>query len=380
MKILITPDSFKGTVSATKVAEIISKAAKQVFPDSEIIQIPFSDGGDGSIECFQKAIGGEIITTKVKDPYFHNIDAEYLIKDNLAIIESAEACGISLLSRDILNPLLTTTFGVGELISDALSKGVKKIILTLGGSATNDGGTGMLSALGATFFDSQHISFTPTGGTLGLIDSIDLSCINYKVFNCEIIAMCDVENTICGPLGATYVYGPQKGATEEGLHYLEKGMCHYIDKLMEACNDKSLLDLKGGGAAGGLGIAAYACLNATLEKGTDIMIDVSDLKKKAKNAALIVTGEGKLDRQSFMGKVIDGISNIALENKAHLVVIAGTIGDDITPLVLEQKGVSLAFGTGSSRTSWEDIKAHAEEDLYNTSIKAFQEYKKKYVS
>lgn len=378
MKILIAPDSFKGTMSAVTVSEVITRAAYQVFKDCEIIQIPFSDGGDGSLECFQLAIGGEIISTQVKDPYFNNIDAEYLIKDNLAIIESAKACGISLLNKDILNPLLTTTYGVGQLILDALTKGVKQIILTLGGSSTNDGGTGMLCALGAVFYDDSHNAFVPTGGTLKNIDSFDLSCINKHVFNAQITAMCDVDNTICGPLGATYVYGPQKGATDEGLHYLEKGMCHYIDKLMEACNDTTLLDLPGGGAAGGLGIASYACLKADLKKGTDIMIETSKLNQIAKESSLIVTGEGKLDSQSFMGKVISGISSVARKYNKPLIVIAGSVSTEIAEDILKQNGILFAFPTGADRTSWDDIKTHAEKDLFNASVKAFENFKKQY--
>lgn len=371
MKIVIAPDSFKGTMSATTVSSIIESAAKKVFKNANIIKVPFSDGGEGSIECFHTAIGGEIIETKSYDPLNRDITAKYLKKDDLVVIESAEACGLHLITKNQRNPLITSTFGVGKIILAALESGAKKIIFTLGGSSTNDAGTGMLSALGASFKDINSNIFIPTGGTLHLINEIDLSNLSPLLKNVEIIGMCDVKNTICGNLGATYVYAPQKGATTEQLAFMEKGMCHYIDLLEKRVN-KSLFNVPGGGAAGGLGIATYALLNGKLERGIELMIKTSSLEDKIEKASIVVTGEGKLDRQSFMGKVVGGLSELTKKNNIPLAVIVGNISNEITDEIIDEHNILMVQETNPDKIPFSSIKHRAPEDLYLASTKLFQ--------
>lgn len=376
MKIVIAPDSFKGTMKSSEVSSIIEGAAREIFPEAIIASIPFSDGGEGSLECFYSSIGGEILESSVSNPLFKKIVAKYLLKDNLAVIESAEACGLTLIDESVRNPLYTTTYGVGELIKDSLDKGAKKIVLTLGGSATNDGGAGMVSALGVRFYKKDSQEFVPTGKTLIEIDKIDLSSIDKRIFETEIIGMCDVTNTICGKLGASYVYGPQKGANQKEVELLDEGLCN-LTKILSKNDNFDYFSLEGGGAAGGLGLAVVAFLKGTLVSGIELMKQIAEFDKKTSDASLIITGEGRLDRQSFMGKVIDGLSKRALEIDIPLIIIAGSITKEVTSELLASHGVIYAEPTDLSGRPFSEIKHRAKTDLALASrrvLNKFREY------
>jgi len=374
MKIVIAPDSYKGTIKAAEVADIIEKGVLEVFPDADISKIPFSDGGEGSAECFHSAIGGDLIDAFVKDPLGRIVSAHYLYKDNLAIIESAQACGLPLLTEEEKNPRLTTTYGVGELIIQALNKGVNKIVLTLGGSSTNDGGAGMAAALGVKFLNKLGESFIPVGETLIDIFSIDISNIDSRVFSTEFIGMCDVKNTVCGEFGASAVYSPQKGASSEDVALLEKGLCH-LTQLKSKIDGKDYFAIEGGGAAGGLGFAVISFLKGKLVSGISLMMEIAEFDKKTGDADLLITGEGRLDRQSFMGKVIDGMSQKAINHQIPLIIIAGSVTSEVTGEILKKHGVILAESTDLTGKPFKEIKHRAKLDLALASVRVMIKYK-----
>lgn len=379
MKIVIAPDSYKGTMKSSEVADIIEKGAQEVFKGAQIIKIPFSDGGEGSAECFHSAIGGELINTYVTGPLNKQVFAHYLLKEQLAVVESAEACGLTLLSDIEKDPKITSTFGVGELIRYAINQGAKKIVLTLGGSSTNDGGAGMAAALGVKFQNKAGKSFIPTGGTLKDIYSIDFSELDNRIKNTEFIGMCDVKNTICGKLGASAVYSPQKGATSKDIVILEEGLCN-LTKILSDNAKINYLKLEGGGAAGGLGLAVVAFLNGKLVSGIDLMMDIAEFENKTANANLLITGEGRLDKQSFMGKVIDGMSKRALSQNIPLIIIAGSITKDITDEFLKKHGVIIAESTDLTGKPFSEIKHRAKDDLKIASTRVLKRYKDNFLN
>ena len=370
MKIVIAPDSFKGTLSAYEASALISKAAKECFPEAQVISVPLADGGEGSLACFRSAIGGNYVSVKVCNPYLEPIEAKYLWKDDLAVIEIAECVGLPLVEGR-RHVRLTSTYGVGELIRDAIDKGAREIILALGGSSTNDGGAGMAAALGARFTDEEGMPMLPTGGTLKDIDSADFSGLDKRIRDVKFTAMCDVNVPLCGEGGATYVFAPQKGAAADELEPLDKGMRHY-GEILNAAFATDVFSLAGGGAAGGLGAGAYAVLGAKAERGIDLVLRVTRFDEIAKDADMIVTGEGKLDNQSFMGKAADGISRIARRLGVPVYVIAGAVSEEITPDVLTAHGIAAAFAVTAGDRPVYEIADSAPKDLYDTAKDFFK--------
>lgn len=333
MKIIIAPDSFKGSLTALEVCENIEKGIKRVFDNAEIVRVPMADGGEGTVQSLVDATGGKLVNLRVKDPLMRNIDAFYGIlgDDNTAVIEMAAASGITLLSKEERNPMKTTTYGTGEIIVHALDMGCRNFIIGIGGSATNDGGAGMLNALGVRLLDGNDDEIGFGGGSLDKLQKIDLSRIDSRIKLCNIVAACDVDNPLCGEKGASNIFGPQKGADESMVITLDKNLSHYAD-MVEKYLDISIRDYPGAGAAGGLGGGLLAFLNAKLQPGINIVIETTELEEKLKNADLVITGEGMIDYQTQYGKTPYGVAKLAKKYNIPVIAIAGGIGKDAEDL------------------------------------------------
>ncbi|MBZ4662711.1 MAG: glycerate kinase [Caloramator sp.] len=328
MRVLIAPDKFKGSLSAMEVCKNIEIGIKKVFNDIDIENVPMADGGEGTVESLVDATGGNIIKTIVRDPIYRQILSFYGILGDgkTAVIEMAAASGLYLLKEYERNPLFTTTYGTGQLILDALDKGCRKFIIGIGGSATNDAGAGMAMALGVKFFDSLGNEVGFGGGELGKVCYIDTTKIDKRIYESEFIVACDVKNPLIGENGASRVYGPQKGASEEVVEILEKNLSHF-GMLLENTFNKEIINYPGAGAAGGLGAGLLAFLNAKLKSGVDIVMDVLNLEEKVKGADIVVSGEGKVDAQTAYGKTIYGVAKLCKKYNKPLIVIAGAVED-----------------------------------------------------
>ena len=367
MNILIAPDSFKGTMTAHEVCDIIGKAFEDTINNVKITKLPAADGGEGLCACLHKICGGEMIKAEVSGVFFKKMTAEYLmLDDKTAVIEMAACSGLPL-AGDSRNPGKATTCGVGELINHAVSNGAESILLGLGGSATNDCGFGMASALGFCFYDKNGKAFIPTGETLINVTKIIKP---EKLVDIPVIAACDVENPLYGENGAAYVFAPQKGADEDAVKHLDKGLRH-ASELIKKDLRLDTAEIKGAGAAGGMGAGAVAFFNAELKKGIDILLDKADFDKKAAEADLIITGEGRLDFQSINGKVISGIAERASKLGKKVIAICGSKGrgaEDIKKL-----GVAELYFSCESEKTFDEISKTCREDLYNISVKAAKE-------
>ena len=304
-KIIVAPDSFKGVLTAKEVTDIIASEFGVAFPDCEIVKMPIADGGEGSVDAVLSSIGGVRHEVKVLSPDDREINAYYGIADNgAAIIEMAQSSGIT--RQNGLHPMTSTTYGFGQLILDAFEKGTREFMLCIGGSATTDGGCGMAAALGARFFIDGGNSFIPCGETLCDITDVDAGSIDKRVAVSRFTVMCDVDNPLFGENGAAYVYGPQKGASPEQVMQLDEGLRHYGSVLKKTFG-KNFSQAPGAGAAGGLGAGCVAFLEAELKSGIEAILGLCDFKRHITDADLVITGEGKLDSQSFQGKVLSGI-------------------------------------------------------------------------
>lgn len=333
MKIVVAPDSFKESLRAKEVAEIIEEGIKRVFPQVEVIKVPLADGGEGTIEAILEARGGKFISQEVASPLGERIKAHFGILDDgfTGIVEMAQASGLSLVPQSQRNPLLTTTYGTGELIKAALDRGCKRIIVGIGGSATVDGGAGMVQALGAKLLNGKGKQISFGGGSLGEIVSIDMSSLDSRVKNTEVLVASDVNNPLCGPKGAARVYGPQKGATPEMVKTLEKNLAHFAMMIKKYLN-KEVKNIPGAGAAGGLGAGLIAFLGAELRPGIKLMIEASRLEKRIKGADLVISGEGRIDEQTVYGKTPVGVAEMAKKEKIPVIIIGGEIRGDVEAL------------------------------------------------
>lgn len=357
---LILPDSFKGTLSAIEVCDIMEEAIGKRYPTANIKTIPVADGGEGTVDAFLKAMSGEKIYVEVTNPLGEKIKGYYaLLNDGTAIVEMAVCAGLPLI-KDRLDPKQATTFGVGELILDAIKHNARKIILGLGGSATNDGGCGMAAALGVKFFNKQGRSFIPTGGTLLDIEKIDMSMLDEGIKQIDFVSMCDVDNPLCGQCGAAAVFGPQKGATPEMVDFLDKGLAHLATKIKEALGIE-IKDLAGAGAAGGLGAGSVAFLNSKLIKGIDIVLDTIGFEAMLKKTDMIFTGEGKFDNQSLRGKVVMGIARRCKPYNIPVIVVTGAIGDDIQDAY--EQGIKAIFSINNSPMSFVEAAPKSRENM-----------------
>lgn len=342
MKIVIAPDSFKECLSARQVASNIALGIRKIAPNAEIYEIPISDGGEGVLEALINGVGGRRISVSVMDPLMRLIQAEYgILKDGkTAVIEMAKASGLELLKEPEKNPLITTTFGTGQLIKDALDKGCNKIIIGIGGSATNDGGVGMVRALGAKFLDDQGEEILEGGGSLGGLTTIDLSNFDDRIQNCEVIVACDVSNPLSGANGASMVYGGQKGGSMEDLEFLDRNLAHYATKI-KATIGIDVAQIPGAGAAGGTGAGLLAFLKGQLVNGIELILQIIKIEEFIKQADLVFTGEGKIDGQTLHGKTISGIAAMAKKHEVPVIVLTGKIGEGIDEIY--NIGVSAVF-------------------------------------
>jgi len=311
MKILIAPDKFKGTLSAPEVASAIARAIRKIYPKAEIIEQPMADGGEGSLDLLARTLpAAQRHRLRVTGPLRKPVLAEYLLANGKAYIEAATACGLKHVPVPRRNPGETTTIGVGQLIDDAIARGAKTIYLFLGGSATNDAGAGMAAALGYRFFSDRPDDFVPTGSSLRYVRRIDDGEVPEEQVNVRFVAVCDVDNPLFGPNGATYTYAPQKGAKAADLPALEGSMVHFAGQLKKWLK-KNVVELPGSGAAGGLAAGAVAFLNAEIRPGTEVLMEAVGFHTLLKNVDLVITGEGKIDAQTLHGKVVSGVAKHA---------------------------------------------------------------------
>jgi len=328
MKIVIAPDSFKGSLTALEVANSIEEGLIKYNKDFIIEKVPMADGGEGTVESLVSLTNGEIVTVKVKDPLMREIEGFYgLLGDKkTAVIEMAAASGLPLLKENERNPLITSSYGTGQLIKDALDRGCKNFIIGIGGSATNDGGTGMLKALGAKFLDKDNKEIRDGAAELDQLYKIDMADFDERIFQSDIKVACDVENPLCGDNGASFVFGPQKGADKPMMKILDNNLCHY-GKVLESTFNLEVMNVPGSGAAGGMGAALIAVVKAQLERGIDIIIRESKLSEKLKDTSLVFTGEGRIDYQTKFGKTPFGVASEAKKKSIPVIALAGSIGE-----------------------------------------------------
>lgn len=326
MKFLFASDSFKGTLSSPKTAELLTQAAREIFPDCVCDSIEVADGGEGTTEAVLSAVKGTTIPLKVHGPLWEELTCSYgMLDEKRAVMEMAAASGLPLVPDEKRDPRYTTSYGTGEMIRDALERGFRDISIAIGGSATNDGGIGCIRALGGRFLDENGEELKGCGGDLIKIKKIDISGLNPLIKECRFTVMCDVTNPLCGKDGATYTFGRQKGATPEIQDELEKGMCNYRDIIQKQFG-MDMDNVKGAGAAGGLGSALMVFLNGTLKSGIETVLDLLDFDRRLEGVDVVVTGEGATDWQSVFGKVMQGIG---IHCKAHgipAVAIVGSMG------------------------------------------------------
>ena len=336
MRFILAPDSFKESMSAKEAAEAMERGVKKIFPDADCLIVPMADGGEGTVQSLVDATKGEIIKEKVTGPLANEVEAEFgLLGDKeTAIIEMASASGLMLVPPEKRNPLITTTYGTGELIKKALDLGVKKFIIGIGGSATNDGGAGMLQALGARLLDKDGKELAFGGGALGQLDKIDLTDFDTRIEHIEVKVACDVNNPLTGDDGASRVFGPQKGADEETVKLLDKNL-HHFSNIIKKTNGKDIEFYPGAGAAGGLGAGLLAFLDAELKKGVDLIVDEVNLKDKVKGADYVFTGEGSIDFQTKFGKTPIGVAKVGKDANANVIAFAGRIGEKVECLYEE---------------------------------------------
>ena len=353
MKILIAPDSFKGSLSASKVADAMGKGVKKVIPQVQLTHLPLSDGGEGLVDSLVGASEGEVIQQEVTGPLGKPVSSFWgLMGDKkTAVIEMAAASGLPLVPQAERNPMLTTTYGTGELILAALNRGCSKLIIGIGGSATNDGGSGMAQALGASLSDEMGKELPYGGGHLSRLVKIDLSGMDPRLRKIQVLVACDVTNPLTGAEGASHVYGPQKGATRSMAEELDRGLKHYA-KIIARDLGIEVDNVPGSGAAGGLGAGIMAFLGGELTPGIELVMNALGLTRELKDCSLVLTGEGKLDAQSIFGKVPVGVARKAKKEGVPVVVLAGGVGDDLE--AIHQVGITACFSITSGPMSLEE--------------------------
>ena len=330
-KIVVASDSFKGSLTSREISTIVAEAVSEVFPDCQTVCLEIADGGEGTIDALCRALGGSRIEVSVSDPLGKPVVSEYAIvnvpgEGPTAVIEMSKASGLPLVPEGMRNPMLTTTFGTGELILDALGRGCKHFLIGIGGSATNDGGTGMLATLGWRFLDSDGNELPPVGASLGKIESIDSSGKNPALDGCSFVTACDVDNPFCGPDGAAFVFAPQKGAGPEEVILLDKGL-ESFSSVIRKSTGVDVKDIPGAGAAGGLGGALLAFLGARLTPGAEMVLEAIGFDAQAEGADLVITGEGKMDFQTLKGKAPLCVLRHATRLGIPTISLAGIISD-----------------------------------------------------
>ena len=359
MKIVIAPDSYKESVSAVAVANAMERGVLKVFPDAEVVKVSIADGGEGTVETMIEASGGTWVEETVVGPLGEPVKAGWGIMGDgeTGVIEMAAASGLPLVG-DRKNPWITTTYGTGELIVSALDRGLKRIIIGIGGSATNDGGVGMARALGARFLDKDGNELPNGGGALADLASIDVSGLDARINDVTLLVACDVDNPLCGPTGASAVYGPQKGASPETVEKLDAALANYAD-IAEKTLGKAVKDTPGAGAAGGLGAGLLLFTKTELRPGVDIILEVNDFDTAVQGASLVLTGEGQTDFQTARGKAPVGAAKWAKKYGIPVVCISGGLGKGADDVLAH--GIDAVISIAPRPISLEECIAQGEQ-------------------
>lgn len=366
MKIVIAPDSFKESMTANEVCDAVEKGMKKILTDAEFIRVPMADGGEGTTQSLTDATGGKIYFEECTGPLGEKVKAKLGLLGNghIAVLEMASASGLELVPRSKRNPMITTTYGTGELIKKALDFGVKTIIVGIGGSATNDGGAGMIQALGGKLLDKDGKNLGFGGGELSKLEKIDLTELDPRVKNTKFIVASDVQNPLTGETGASNIFSRQKGATEEMVVILDNNLRKFAEIIRRDVG-KDVENIPGSGAAGGLGAGLMAFLNAELKKGIDIVIEYSRLEEKIKGADLVITGEGNIDGQTRFGKTPYGVVSVAKKYGIPTITVAGGIGKDID--ILYDYGFDAIFSVMQKVESLDDAIKNGKINMEKTA-------------
>ncbi len=366
MKIVIAPDSYKESLSAVEVAQAIEKGFREIFPDAHYIAVPVADGGEGTVDAMVSATRGAKFATTVTGPLGEPVSACWGMSGDgkTAFIEMAQASGLVLVPAEKRNPLITTSRGTGELILRALDKGARSIIIGIGGSATNDGGAGMMQALGAKLTDANGTEVGPGGGGLLTLNSIDISGLDKRLASCVINVACDVTNPLTGDNGASRIFGPQKGADESMIVELDRNLAHFAQMIKKYLRIE-VKNAPGAGAAGGMGAALMAFLGADLRSGVEIVTEALNLEEHIHDCWLVVTGEGRIDSQSIRGKVPTGVATVAKKYRKPVIGIAGSLSRDAA--VVHQHGIDAVFSVLNSIGTLEEALKDAFENIYRAS-------------
>lgn len=360
-KVILIPDSFKGTMSSSEICQIMRSVILEHYPDCEVVSIPVADGGEGSVDAFLDAVGGKKVYKEVTGPYpGEKVQGYYgILPDNVAVIEMAAAAALPMVGER-KNPAKTTTYGVGELMIDAARKGVRKIILGLGGSATNDAACGLASACGISFYNAKGEKFTPLGESMDEVVRIDTSTMDEELKKIEIVTMCDIDNPFYGPEGAPAIYGPQKGADEEMVKVLDQKM-RVLSEVMKRDCGVDVQSIPGSGAAGGMGGGMAAYFKSKLQMGIETVLETVHFDDLLEGTDFVYTGEGKIDGQSLRGKVVIGVARKAKAKGVKVIAIVGDIGDDIENAYKE--GVTGIFSTNRVAVPYKEARPRAKSDL-----------------
>lgn len=370
MKFLFASDSFKGTLSSEKTAELLTRAAEEIFPGCECQSVSVADGGEGTTEAVVATAGGKKVSLAVHGPLWEEVNCTYgVLGEKRVIMEMAEASGITLITQEERHPGKTTSYGTGEMILDALNRGYTDISIAIGGSATNDGGMGCMTALGVRFLDKDGNELRGCGNNLIRVKKVDVSGLDPRIKSCSFTVMCDVTNPLCGKDGATYTFGAQKGGTPELLDELEQGMCNYRDVIKREFGidaDK----LQGAGAAGGLGAALSILLKGTLKSGIETVLDLVDFESRLEGVSLVVTGEGATDWQSVYGKVIQGVGKRCKARGIPAVAIVGSMGKGAEDIY--EYGIDSILTTVNGVMPLAEALERAEELYLNAAKRLFR--------
>lgn len=375
MKAVIAIDSFKGSLSSSEAGEAASRAIRYVFPEADIVQFPLADGGEGSVDALTEGLAGRIITTEVTGPLGKREASRYgIISDGrIAVIEMADAAGLTMVPMELRNPLNTTTYGLGELIVQAMDNGCREFIIGIGGSATNDAGIGMLSALGAGFFQADGQRAGITGGSVKDVVRIDLTELDSRIRECTFHIACDVNNPLCGDSGCSAVYGPQKGATPDIVREMDEAIAKFAG-LARRQYGITGAELPGAGAAGGLGYAFHGFLGGSLEPGAKLVLNVLGIEDELKNADILITGEGCMDSQTAMGKAPAGVAQLAktVNPSIKTIAVCGCAAPDAD--VVNKAGIDAYFPILHQVMSLDEAmdKAVADRNLYQTLVQVMR--------
>lgn len=354
-KVVLIPDSFKGTLSSAQICDIMEQNVKKHFPECEVVKIPVADGGEGSVNCFLTAAGGEKRKVIVKNPYMEDMEAFYgILPDKTAVIEMAACAGLPLVENRP-NPEMTTTYGVGQLM--LVEHGCKKIVVGLGGSCTNDAGAGAAAAVGVEFFDKDGEKLIPTGGTLGKVAKISMENMDERIKSAQIITMCDIDNPMYGKSGAAYIFGPQKGADDEMVQRLDANLRKFAERIQTEIG-KDISNIHGGGAAGAMGAGMVAFFDSKLQMGIETVLDIVKFDELIQGADLIFTGEGKMDSQSLRGKVVIGVGKRAKRQDIPVVVVTGD-AEEVEDAY--DMGISAVFSTNRVARDFSVIRYKSKE-------------------